>query len=240
MRTTLRTLFGLAIALALTWITPVTHAAPWYARGEFNNWGTDNVMSETSPGSGVFTTTIGNLAPNTAFQFKVGAADWSTSFPANNSKTYSDAAGNITFYYYAGAQSDGASPGADRVGYSDPGISWDLMGSFNNWTTPVTMTGGSGVYTGQLALTGGTPYEFKFRKAGDWGLNIGQTFANDGPNAAFTPATTGTYQFQLDLAHGDWQVAPAAGVPEPASMTVLGLVSLALLGSRRRGRQSGR
>jgi 1,4-alpha-glucan branching enzyme len=235
MRITLRTFCGLAVALAFGWVASVAEAAPWYARGEFNNWGTDNQMAETSPGSGVFSTTVSGLAPGTAFQFKVASSDWGTSFPANNSKTYSDAAGKITFYYYAGAQGDGASPGADRVGYADPGIAWDLMGSFNNWTTPVTMSGGSGVYTGQVALAGGTPYEFKFRKAGDWGLNIGQTFENDGPNAAFTPATTDTYQFQLDLVHGDWQVAAASGVPEPASMALLGVASLALL-SRRRGR----
>jgi hypothetical protein len=224
------TLFGITLATCLA--SACADAAPWYARGEFNNWGTDNQMTETAPGSNVFKTTVGGLTPGTRFEFKVGSADWTTSFPANNARVYSDATGNITFFYYAGNQADGRNPAADRVGYADPGIAWDLMGSFDNWTNPVSMTGpGNGVYTADMPLVGGTNYEFKFRKAGDWGLNIGQTFANDGSNAAFTPATTDTYRFQLDLGNGAWSVA---AVPEPAFLGAVGAASLSLLVRRRR------
>lgn len=223
-------LFGMTLAACLS--PAVANAAPWYARGEFNNWGTDNVMPETAPGSNVFKTTVGGLTPNTRFEFKVGAADWSTSFPANNTRVYSDPAGNITFFYYAGNQPGGGTPAADRVGYADPGIGWELMGSFDNWTNPTPMTGpGNGVYTANMPLAAGTEYLFKFRKAGDWGVNIGQSFANDGPNAAFTPPTTDTYRFQLDLVSGAWSVA---AVPEPALLGAVGAASLSLLMRRRR------
>lgn len=224
------TLLGIALATCLA--SAAADAAPWYARGEFNNWGTDNLMTETAPGSNVFKTTVGGLTPGTRFEFKVASSDWTTSFPTNNARVYSDAAGNITFFYYAGNQAGGGNPTADRVGYADPGIGWDLMGSFDNWTNPVSMTGpGNGVYTANMPLVGGTNYEFKFRKAGDWGLNIGQSFANDGPNAAFTPATTDTYRFQLDLGNGAWSVA---AVPEPAFLGAVGAASLSLLARRRR------
>jgi 1,4-alpha-glucan branching enzyme len=223
-------LIGILLAIGLASAT--ADAAPWFARGEFNNWGTANEMAETAPGSNVFKTTVSGLTPNTRFEFKVASSDWATSFPANNARVYSDAAGNVTFFYYAGAQADGQSPAADRVGYADPGIAWDLMGSFNGWTDPVALVGnGSGLYTAELPLVGGTGYEFKFRKAGDWGLNIGQSFANDGPNAAFTPATTDTYRFQLDLDNGAWAVAP---VPEPAFAGAFAIATLSLLAARRR------
>jgi len=57
------TLFGMALAIYLAPV--VADAAPWYARGEFNNWGTDNQMSETAPGSNVFKTTVNDTVLHT-------------------------------------------------------------------------------------------------------------------------------------------------------------------------------
>src|SRR5207253_8882063 len=115
-------------------------AQPWYAKGEFNGWSTANPMTDL--GGGHWQTTVTGLFDNQNFEYKLATADWSASSPGGNGKVTSNAAGEITFNMWdQNSWSDGWFPNNQRrVGFADPlEYSWDLMGSFDGWSTGLSM-----------------------------------------------------------------------------------------------------
>jgi len=99
---------------------------------------------------------------------------------------------------------------------------------------------GNGLYMVSAPITDAGTFEFKFRKQGDWGTNIGQDFGDNAGNNSFTVANAGdVWNFELDLPHGKWRAYhPGAGaslvaVPEPASLAIL-MLGVALVGLTRR------
>jgi PEP-CTERM motif len=217
----------------------------YYVRGNFNNF--DESIAMTSVGPGQYDGTVTGLTPTTTiYQFKLANDGFIQEAPVagtNNVKVVANAAGEIhTHLYDQLTWNDGWMPNDQRrAGYDDPGVfGWELMGDWSGFATPNSMSGGTGLYTTVQALTAGR-HEFKFRKAGDWAINIGVNFASDYNNAVYTAAAAGNYEFDLDLPHGRWRVIPVAGsgslagsaVPEPASLAML-MLGLTLLGSVRR------
>lgn len=221
----------------------------YYVRGSFNNF--DESLPMTSVGPGQYDGVVTGLTPGTVnYEFKLANDGFIQEAPANagtnNVRTVANAAGEIHTHLYDQVEwTDGWYPNNERrAGYDDPQMfGWELMGNWNGFSTGDAMTTtGDGVYTTTQALAVGTA-QFKFRKAGDWTINIGRNFANDVANATFTVTVAGNYQFDLDLPHGRWRVIPATGmgtlagatVPEPASVTLV-LVALSLIGGARRSR----
>jgi hypothetical protein len=192
-------------------------AADWYARGEFNGWppSGDTQNHLTDLGGNHYSTTITGLFDNTNFEYKIASLDWSTSAPGGNGKVTSNAAGEITFHMWdQQTWTDGWFPNNQRrVGYNDPlEYGWELMGSFDGWSTGKPMVNqGNGLYSVQSPFNAGF-YDFKFRKAGDWAINMGYDFSNAPQNNnTFAVGTTGDiYQFDLDLPNGRWRVAPVS------------------------------
>ena len=79
---------------------------------------------------------------------------------------------------------------------------------------------GGGLYAGQIAIAPGS-YEFKFRKAGDWGISTGGDFGNSAGNASvIVNAGDPAIRFELDLPNGRWRTEV---VPEPAALVLLAL-----------------
>jgi hypothetical protein len=210
----------LALAIVSLTTTPAL-TQTYYARGDFNGWaGTDYPLLPSGNGSSV---TISGLTPGNGYEWKVTTDDWSSNFPGSNARSIADAGGNLTLHFYPGTAGDGWNPAENRVGYDDPGHGWDVIGSFNGWSSPIGLMDaqGNGLFTLEYVVADPGLYEFKFRKEGDWGVSIGGDFGNAAGNASLTTvAPNEIILFELDLVNGRWQTTV---VPEPGTYALLGL-----------------
>jgi hypothetical protein len=214
--------FYLAAIFSVLMVLPAT-AQPWYARGQFNNWpGSGDTSNQlTDLGGGHYSATVsdpGALCPGGACEFKIANLDWSVASPGGNSKAALNGSGELTVHLWDNTNwSDGWYPRYERrVGYDDPGHGWELMGTFfDNFATPTAMANqGSGLFHAQLPLNAGF-YDFKFRKAGDWGINYGQNFSNGSGNNTIRVFTNGDlWNFDLDLPNGRWRAYPTSPQPD--------------------------
>lgn len=209
------TLTLFAAAAVVVACVPNSEAQSYYVAGDYQTPAWDpgaNPMSDNGDGSYVLS--IYGHTPGAAHEWKITPGSWSSSWPGSNVRSLYDTNGNFTFRWFPGVRNDGWNPQSDRVGYEDPGHGWDVMGSFNGWTTPVvTLTNqGAGLYEGAYVVPTAGSYDFKFRKAGDWNVAIGPGFGKDGNLSVTTTNDNQLVTFRLDLPHGRW----LAGDPAPA------------------------
>jgi hypothetical protein len=203
-------------------------------------------MELISRGGGEFGLDITGLTPQTDYEFRIIRSDASASVPSNNMKVRADINGEIDLNFYelaSGSWGDGWSPGnTHRVGYEDHDeFNWEIMGSFNAWSTPlVVLTDqGNGLHIGSFTIDTPGSYEFKFRQEGDWNTSIGADFGNNAPNATLaTTVASELWQFELDLPNGRWRAFPVvqpvgSAAPEPASVALLMFGAVFILGVRR-------
>lgn len=214
--------------LALAALLAAPAAADFYIAGDFNGWNAAGQLMTEGP-AGTWSALVTG-APG-RHEWKVTIGDWSTAWPGNNARA-DFGAGDITLYFYPTPAADGWYPVANRVGYQDLGLhGWDVMGSFNGWSSPVTTLTpmGGGLYEGDYLVAAAGTYYFKFRKENDWDISIGSDFSNFGYDIELVVAADNTpIRFSLDLPNGRWRTEV---VPEPASL--LGLMLLGLFARRR-------
>ncbi len=216
------------VVLALSLVSATVFAQPYVVRGDFNGWGGGGDLVLNDMGGGLWSATATGLAPGQYTEFKCTTPDWSFNAPGSNARIQANGAGEIAFNFFpATSWSDGWLPDNwARVGYADPLMfGWEIIGSFNGWSAPILSLAdmGGGLYSGSIALDAGS-YEFKFRKAGDWGISIGGDFGNSAGNASLNVANNGDLMgFDLDLPNGRWRTFL---VPEPTALVGLLLVGL--------------
>lgn len=209
-------------------------ADTYVLRGSFNNWGADGDVALNDMGGGLYSATLTGLTVGSPIELKATTLDWSFNAPGDNLRTMPDANGNLTVNFFPSTSwADGFLPdNKPRVGYVDPlQFGWEVIGEFNGWSGPIggLTNMGNGLYEGEFAIAPGT-YQFKFRKAGDWDISIGDDFSNYGHNITMT-ATGPMTRFTLDLPNGRFKTE---AVPEPASIVALSLGAAALIRRRRR------
>jgi hypothetical protein len=201
----------------------------------------------TDAGGGEFDRLVTGLVPASEHDFQIVRSDAGEIVPPSLMRVAADANGEIdlNFYELDGASwGDGWSPDtSSRVGYEDSQqYFWEIMGSFNGWTTPVVALTdqGNGLHTATYTVDTPGGYAFKFRKQGDWNTSIGQNFGNFGtPDINITTTNPSEmWQFELDLPNGRWRafmVTPGgSAVPEPASVALLMIGAMFILGVRRK------
>jgi hypothetical protein len=218
----------LTVLVVVVLVSPVL-ADTYYVRGDLNGWSTANPMTDNGDGSYSATIDTSGQTLGNTFQFKAANDGWSVNGPPNNAQLrYIN--GAITFNFFPNFVDDGWMPPAawwpSRLGWNAT-TGWELMGSPNGWGTPLaTLTNmGGDLFQADIVIPAAGHSEFKFRAAGDWDINIGNTFAwNDANIGVDTANADQTVRFQLDLPHGRWRTTL---VPEPMSL-LLALLGLAL------------
>lgn len=220
-----------------------TIATPYIA-GSHQGWnpGSDP-MTETFLGSGIWTRSYTGLTPNTRYEWKVTDGTWGLSYPGPNSWLFTDAAGKVTITYDGNTYADGWSSITDRLGLStDPG-SWNAVGDWQsqvggaNWdnanpNTLMTALGG-GIYQFSATLAPGN-YAWKGVVNGSWDSISFDNRSVGTANWNFTTdAINNTAIFRVDAIKGVAQLVVTA-VPEPTSLTLLGLGATLVIGRLRR------
>lgn len=153
-----------------------------HAAGEMQSptqWVPDaDPMTETPPGSGIWTITFTGLTPGGRYQWKVTDGTWSITVPSGpNSWFYADATGAITLIYDGNYYADGWSPTRDRLGVSADAGTWTAVGSFlselggSDWNNSdphgLMVDQGGGIHKLTVNLPAGD-YAWKAVKTGTW------------------------------------------------------------------------
>jgi hypothetical protein len=176
-----------------------------------------NPMTETAPGSHIWTITFTGLTPNGRYEWKVTDGTWTNTLPSANSWLYADGSGNITLTYDGNFYADGWSPNRDRLGVSfDPGT-WTAVGDFlselggtdwNNADPAGAMAGqGGGIYKREFTGIPPAAYNWKAVKTGTWDSISWDARSVNTANMQFTTAASAdTVKLWVNVLVGDVKV----------------------------------
>ncbi len=209
-------------------------SADYYLAGEFNGWNEAGQLMNDD-GGGMYSATVSGLTADSRYEFKVTVGDWGTSYPPSNAWLFSDSSGNVDITFNTNVVSDGWQTEQYRIGLNtDPGT-WNVVGDLNGWNNndaSMVMTDqGGGIYalTGQ-SFTAGT-YWWKGVMTGTWDAIGGDGRGINASNLELTVAAGETVNFYVNALDGTLK---ADVIPEPATMTLLGIGSLLLASVRRK------
>ncbi len=159
---------------------------PYYAKGDFNTWGTDDPLyddgthGDVTPADGIYTTVV---TPTTAGRYEWKAADaaWTESWPSSNAWLVTSAANQpVLVTLDTNLHSDGWTPSQYIVNANDGVTTWTAVGDWQLWnnadpTTAMTPVGG-GLYRFATVIQTAGVHQYKLVKSGSWDA-VGQ----DGP-----------------------------------------------------------
>ena len=195
------------LALCALVLSSMAQTLPLYVAGSFNGWTANgNLMTETSPGSGVWTMTT-NLAAG-RYEFKITEGDWSWARPGANSwLTNAVDGGSVTITYNTNSVTDGWLPTSNRIGVTADSGTWTAVGDWQGWANgnPATvMTNqGSGIYHLAYVIPAKGTHQYKAVDSGSWdAIGSDSRTINAGTVYFTTTATNQVVDFYVDALNG--------------------------------------
>jgi glycosidase len=199
----------------------------WYARGDFNGWGTSDPMyddgthGDAVAGDGVYTALV-TVATAGRYAFKVDSEDWSTGYPTSGNSwldTTSDGE-VVTITFDTNTYADDWLPETNIIGVSTEPGAWTAVGDWQGWdnANPVTaMTAlGDGMYEFTTSIASPGTYQYKAVKTGTWDAIGADGRSVNASTATFeTTITDQGVTFTVDALAGRVQVAVEEPPPVP-------------------------
>lgn len=174
----------LALALLAFSAVAASAAGPFFARGGYYDAGWSAISgpggNELIEGpAGVFTAAITSPMAAGYYEGKAALGDWSMSWPNSNQSVFITGPGDVVNWSYdTNTYADGWLPSTNIVmnDHAVTGLTFEVIGA-----APETGAWGFGVAAvlagdvWSVLIPIGTPgtYDVKFRKTGDWGINVG-------------------------------------------------------------------
>lgn len=185
----------LALALLSTGVALAAGPGPFYARGGYYDafWSADAGNLMTLSG-GVWTASVTSPMAAGYYEGKVAVGDWSESYPNSNQPVFITGPGDIvTWTFDTNVYNDGWSPNTN-IAYNDhmlpPGATWEAIGSApetGSWGDGADATLVGDVWSVQVVVATPGNYEVKFRRPGDWSINVGSDgYGTNSNNYAYT------------------------------------------------------
>lgn len=214
-----------------------------YIPGQFNGWNNNGPqMTETAPGSGIYTASITGQAAGSFQPFALLSigGDWGSKYiPSGDQWVTANGSGNVDVTFNTNTVNDGWLPAANRVGSSNAETAWTAVGDWQsevaggdwdnaNPATSMTLVSGS-IYGLLVTLPAGT-YNYKAVTTGAWNAIGSDSRSINAATVAFTTTPTNNQvYFFVDAAAGTVKVDV---IPAPGAAALLGLGGL--LAARRR------
>jgi hypothetical protein len=221
----------LASVFVLLSLVAAPALAGYFVAGSFNGWNPSGLaMTETPPGSGIFTAAVTGAGARE--EFKITQGDWNWSWPNSGNSWFKTNDGTVTITYDTNTYADGWVNTTQRIGVDkDPGT-WTAVGDWQGWSNgnPLTamLAQGGGIYKYEQDIAPGS-YQYKAVNTGSWDAIGADARSVNADTLSFTTTSGNEHVlFWVNALNG---TIKADVVPEPASL--LGLTLLGLLLRRR-------
>jgi hypothetical protein len=223
----------LVLALTTASVAFASGPGPFYARGSFYDagWSADAGNLLTLSG-GVWSGDV--ISPMAAgyYEGKIAVADWSESYPGSNQPVFVTGPGDIVHWTFdTNAHGDGWLPDTD-IAFNDhavaPGMTFEVIGAAPEtgaWNTGVAATLNGDIWGVEIVIGTAGSYEVKFRKTGDWGINVGADgYGTNSANATYTTTMDNEpVLFEFNQATGRMRIT-VGGYATPTHDTTWGRV----------------
>jgi uncharacterized repeat protein (TIGR01451 family) len=171
---------GLATIVLIGLFLPASlYAAgpPWYARGEFNGYGTtdqmydDGTHGDLVSGDGIYSVVI---TPSVAgrYEWKVDDGNWTESYPPSNAWLVTNIISQpVLLTFDSNSYIDGWLPVSNTVNALDSLHTWVAVGDWQGWNNAnptTTMSLEDGIYQYTTVLSDVGTYQYKVVVSGTW------------------------------------------------------------------------
>lgn len=196
---------------------------PFFARGGYydGGWSAD-AGNQMTLAAGIWTVAATSPMAAGYYEGKVATSDWLESYPASNQPIFISGPGDVvTWSFDTNTYADGWLP-ATGIAYNDhavaSGMTFEVIGA-----APETGSWGSGVAAvlngdvWEVTIPIGTPgtYDVKFRKTGDWSINVGSDgYGTNANNASYTTTIANEPMlFQFNQRTGRMRISTVGATP---------------------------
>ncbi len=185
----------LFLALATASVAYASGPGPFYARGGYYDagWSADAGNLLTLSG-GVWSADVASPMAAGYYEGKIAVGDWSESYPNSNQPVFISGPGDIVHWTFdTNVYADGWLPATD-IAYNDhavaPGMTFEVIGAApetGGWASGVAATLNGDVWEVEIPIAAPGTYDVKFRKTGDWSINVGADgYGTNSNNASYT------------------------------------------------------